>query len=196
MAFPCGWWEMSGWTADAKARVFELVKEGLPASQIAISLGVTRNAVIGVVHRAKDGTRLKGREVRPLPGRPKKNQPAKPRLVKQSRIPGILAGPKPKPHPGNIVAKKEARAFDPGKAQPVRTSPTAFECRAVPLVQNNRRDCWWPVNDAAEGEQHLFCGNPAEPGSSYCRAHFLRSIGSGTEAERTALRVARKAAAA
>ncbi|MFP1634105.1 GcrA family cell cycle regulator [Zhengella sp. ZM62] len=35
--------------------------------------------------------------------------------------------------------------------------------------------CKWPVNNAAKGDPHLFCGHETEkPGSSWCKHHGLR----------------------
>lgn len=39
------------WTDEAKARVAELLAQGKSASAIGKSLGVTRNAIVGIVHR-------------------------------------------------------------------------------------------------------------------------------------------------
>lgn len=59
--------------------------------------------------------------------------------------------------------------------------------RRVPLWELGSRDCRWPVNDAAVGETHLFCGHEAVDGSSYCAHHKARSVSDGTRSERTAI---------
>ncbi|WP_328600442.1 GcrA family cell cycle regulator [Mesorhizobium xinjiangense] len=60
----------------------------------------------------------------------------------------------------------------------------AGTCR---LPSSNGHDCRFPVgaSDAAVG-RHLFCGNPAAPGSSYCAHHAERSVGEGTRGEQQA----------
>lgn len=40
-----------------------------------------------------------------------------------------------------------------------------------PLAELGRHDCRWPVNDAGQGEVHLFCGAAAAEGKSYCADH-------------------------
>ncbi|MDG9793775.1 GcrA family cell cycle regulator, partial [Brucella anthropi] len=41
------------WTEERKSAVANLLREGLSAGQISTRLGVSRNAVIGVIHRDK-----------------------------------------------------------------------------------------------------------------------------------------------
>lgn len=123
-------------------------------------------------------------------------------VAKPVREPKPVRPPAPEPnpaaarqrlHPGNIARKKESRAFDPAEGKPVAVAPTRFECRGIPLVDLRPGDCKWAVNDAGVGEVHLFCGNPAI--GSYCRDHFVRSLGRGTETERSAHRSLERAAA-
>lgn len=48
----------------------------------------------------------------------------------------------------------------------------------IPLVDLDRHGfhgCRWPVNAAAPGEQHLFCGEPSDLGRSYCSEHCQRA---------------------
>jgi hypothetical protein len=61
------------------------------------------------------------------------------------------------------------------------------------IVDLEPGDCHWPV--AQDGATHFFCGHPRhtytgsdgqEKCSSYCRHHYLRSIGPGTATERAA----------
>ena len=62
------------------------------------------------------------------------------------------------------------------------------------LVALGARDCRFAVNDAAPGEEHLFCGHRAAPGKPYCAHHLARVTGEGTRSERNAARVLGKAA--
>src|SRR5262249_23148606 len=54
--------------------------------------------------------------------------------------------------------------------------------RRIPLLELRNGDCRFPVNEAARGELHLFCGLPQDGESSWCRHHRLRCCG-GTVAE-------------
>lgn len=57
-------------------------------------------------------------------------------------------------------------------------------------LQIGRRQCRWATNDAAIGEDHLFCGHDTSEGSSWCDHHRLIAYGRGTESERSATRMA------
>jgi GcrA cell cycle regulator len=164
------------WTDEEHALLVEHARDGKSAAAIAKILGRSRSAVIGRVYR--HSIKLHGNGQR---------GPAKP---KQEAVP-----PKAQHlHPGNIARKKESRAFDPGEVSPITVAPTVFECRSIPLADLKPGECKWPVNDAPNGEQHLFCGNPSDTGV-YCRPHYGRSIGVGTVGERRAFRELERAAA-
>lgn len=165
------------WTEQEHALLVEQARDGKSAAQIAKMLDRSRSAVIGRVHRHNLKLRGKGKRGQDKP-KAAIAQPAK----------------QPHVHPGNIARKRESRAFDPGEVAPVKIEPTVFECRAVALADLSPGECKWPVNDAAVGEVHLFCGNRADMGS-YCRSHWERSVGVGTVGERRAARELERAAA-
>ena len=49
--------------------------------------------------------------------------------------------------------------------------------RRVPLMELDRGDCRWPVNDPEpKVEEYLFCGHKAKLGSKYCSHHAKRSV--------------------
>jgi GcrA cell cycle regulator len=86
-----------GWTDERVEQLKKLWAEGLSASQIARVLGeVTRNAVIGKVHRLG----LSGRASPARIERPRYPKPAR-RMVKPMLAePVIIAEPEPEPEPG------------------------------------------------------------------------------------------------
>ncbi len=186
------------WTKEVKALVAGMLLEELSASQIAVRLRpgvqVTRNAVVGVVHRDPI---LRAIGLRGGSGAPHK--PHKAPRIKKSRIPGVLAAPKRRRfsmapllsgkqyihHIGDHVPDFQDWCEHPPKLHKLpKPDRTVFECRSVPLLDLNRGECKWPVNDAAIGELHLFCGNPAD--GSYCRSHARLGVGYGTRSEKLA----------
>ncbi|MCA0276284.1 MAG: GcrA family cell cycle regulator [Proteobacteria bacterium] len=173
----------------------KLLVGGLSASQIAAHVSiergseVTRSMIVGKVHR--DAT-LKaigfthgsgGRPgiVREVPGK----QPSRPKDA--SKRP---------PHRTPIVPVKPAKPVAE-KPRPTIYSAVQYDAdtRRIPLEDLERGDCRWPVNDPAKGETFLFCGQSAETDNPYCTHHRLRSLGFGTEGERRAEAILRKAAA-
>ena len=136
----------SGWSEDRITTLKLLWREGLSASQIAGRLGgVTRNAVIGKIHRLG------------LSGRAKPSAPARPGRVAKPRAPVRAAaqhrtapGPKPTPLPYWVEAAPEG----PGLV----TSLAALGAHV----------CKWPIGDP-KADGFTFCGRPAE--GPYCPGH-------------------------
>lgn len=149
------------WTEDRVATLSKLWAEGLSASQIAKQLGgVTRNAVIGKVHRL-------GLSGRAKPSRPKPTKTAS----------GPRTSPKPKP------ARKTARATKPAAAKPAPAAlPVSNEppLEAVELKDGSyatiltltEHMCKWPIGDPSSDE-FRFCGRKTDPDEPYCKAHSM-----------------------
>jgi hypothetical protein len=154
---------MRSWNDTDRADVAELLRAGKSAGEIAAKWRLTRNAVIGRVSRDKMLSEIGLRGGQGGGAR-----------IKQSRYPGVMSDPKRKPaNAVNTLMVAMAREGRP--AERVRpAAPTKFACRSVPLMDLNRGDCKWPVNNAARGEMHLFCGIPAD--GPYCAAHHRRSV--------------------
>ncbi|RWO90893.1 GcrA family cell cycle regulator [Mesorhizobium sp.] len=167
----------SSYSADEITAIAGWLGDGLSATQIAERLSnrrrctVTRNAIIGIVHRNKTlaAVGFGGAPCLPAAGSKRYAKPAP-------------AAPGPKLHPGNIRGKKEARAlapvFAPPKPRPVDDGigPRAYDAAArhIPLEALRPAECRWPVNNAAQGEKHLFCGKVSGFGS-YCPHHAHRA---------------------
>jgi GcrA cell cycle regulator len=134
------------WSEDRVEQLKTLWTEGLSASQIARALGgVTRNAVIGKVHRLGLAGRASpsSRAERPrLPMAPKVSSPARTQLV---------AAP---------VVEEDPLIFDDGSHATVLTI--------------SDRMCRWPIGDPAATEFH-FCGHSPKSGSPYCEAHARKA---------------------
>lgn len=84
--------------------------------------------------------------------------------------------PKPKP-------KRSRRKKSPPK--PFSVAPTAFRCWPVTLMELERGECRWAVNNAAPWEGHLFCARPA-PDGPYCPKHAARAYTSRAVAREAA----------
>jgi len=104
---------------------------------------------------------------------------------------------------GRGVAKAPTKAATPAPVieRPAGASPFDFSVFLLPDVQPvsflavGRGECRWPVSDDdARGPEMLCCG--AETGGlTYCPVHASLSSGPGTQGERTAHRVLRRAGA-
>lgn len=145
------------WTDDRVETLKKLWAEGHSASQIANQLGgVTRNAVIGKVHRL-------GLSGRTTPSRPVKRPPR-------------LARPKPRSQkvaaaaPGQSSAQPAATESRPAPAEKVTLPPLKLENGETASILNIRESmCKWPIGDPAD-PNFAFCGRKAECGP-YCAEH-------------------------
>ncbi|MGE0829297.1 MAG: GcrA family cell cycle regulator [Hyphomonadaceae bacterium] len=140
-----------GWTEERVALLKKLWAEGHSASQIAKQIGgVTRNAVIGKVHRL-------GLAGRATPSRPAK-RPARPR-PQRSQLPSA-----PRVRPNNPGG---------GYAPPVLTvvlDPLRFEDGSVATVLTLRDDmCKFPIGNPDDAD-FAFCGRASCAGP-YCADH-------------------------
>ncbi|MEM0985998.1 MAG: GcrA family cell cycle regulator [Pseudomonadota bacterium] len=143
------------WTEDRVEVLKKLWAEGHSASQIAKELGgVTRNAVIGKVHRL-------GLSGRATPSRPVKRPPRLARPKPRVMPDGTVSAPKPFTAPGVSVAlREEVEKLDP---LPLENGDTA----TVLTIRDSM--CKWPIGDPAD-PKFAFCGRKACSGP-YCAEH-------------------------
>ena len=183
------------WTDERVETLKRMWGEGLSASQIAKELGgVTRNAVIGKVHRLGLSNRDAEEaapapepvvEVKPEPKpEPVKAKPEpKPEPVKARPEPAAPE-PEPEPEPAPTPAFTPRRPIVPA-GQPLPPQPSANEispetlasarevekrARKLSLMELTERTCKWPIGDPAT-DKFWFCGLPSQPGKPYCEAH-------------------------
>ena len=140
------------WTEDRVSVLTKLWAEGLSASQIAKQLGcVTRNAVIGKVHRLG----LSGRAKPSRPSTPRTGKPSAPRTRTVAKVsvrrPAARPIPKAPPPP------------------PIEAKPLANGEYATVLTLSEHM-CKWPIGDPSKTD-FRFCGRKTDPATPYCTAH-------------------------
>jgi len=155
------------WTDDRVATLTKLWADGLSASQIAAELGgVTRNAVIGKVHRLG------------LSGRAKPTSTARKPKVPRAASSGFNAGRKnPRAIPGRVNANNARPARPQIEDIPVPVS------RKISLVDLTEKTCKWPHGDPTEEDFH-FCGCNTKEDSPYCEYHSRLAYQTQTDRRR------------
>lgn len=158
-----------GWTEERVALLKKLWAEGLSASQIAKQLtGVTRNAVIGKVHRL-------GLAGRATPSRPAK----RPVRINRPRVVGAATATT-----GARTRQPPQPYIEPEK--PV-LEPAVFDDGSIATVLTlNDRMCKWPIGDPQD-ETFAFCGRNACSGP-YCAEHARHAYQPATKRNRRAAR--------
>ncbi len=181
------------WTDERVETLKKMWGEGQSASQIAKELGgVTRNAVIGKVHRLGLSNRagVPGDAPAAAPtvaavGAPKLN------VAETAEEGEAPAAPEPRPALAPRVEPAHAAVVTPMRraivpaGQPLPPQPSANEispealasvremekrARKLTLMELTERTCKWPIGDPAT-EHFWFCGLPSVAGKPYCEAH-------------------------
>lgn len=148
------------WTEERIERLKTLWSEGLSASQIASQLGgVTRNAVIGKVHRLG----LSGRQrtsVRTVA----KSKPIAEQVAGQTHIP---RPPRVAAVSATAQAVSPSDAPEPLQENHVETNNVIPMSRYLTIQELDTHTCRWPIGDP-QSPQFRYCGAATEPGQVYC----------------------------
>ena len=184
------------WTDERVETLKRMWAEGQSASQIAKELGgVTRNAVIGKVHRLGLSNRVEGDDQPAASVAPEPQPAAEPvAAAAPAEVPRTAPEPEPEPEVEAAETPEPQPAPQPVFAprrpivpagQPLPPQPSANEIspetlasvrevekRALKLslMELTERTCKWPIGDPAT-DKFWFCGLPSQPGKPYCEAH-------------------------
>jgi GcrA cell cycle regulator len=147
---------MTSWSEPRITTLRTLWLDGLSASQIVKQLGgVTRNAVIGKVHRLG----LSGRGAPSAPGRTARISPPRPARPRRAAVrPSRIMAP-PRPPVAVLVPTPEG----PGLV--------------TDMAWLGVHACKWPIGDP-KSPDFSFCGRQAE--GRYCAAHETQGVRAGT----------------
>ena len=186
-----------GWTEERVELLRKLWLEGLSASQIAgvLGEGVTRNAVIGKVHRLKLSGRAKPTAAprvrttpRPAtaatpgparrlasPSTPRPAQSPMAQLMKNRPMPPALSG-----GGGGAVQGATALKLEPEMDVDLNLAPSPAELvipveQRLTLLQLSEQTCKWPIGDPLAADFY-FCGQHSLEGKPYCEFHARRAF--------------------
>lgn len=185
------------WTDERVETLKRMWGEGQSASQIAKELGgVTRNAVIGKVHRLGLSNRGPGEKDEETVVETVEE------IVVQETVIEVTVESVPEPEPEPVRAEPSRIEPQPRVApppptqlstrrpvtnglQPLPPQPSTNEispetlasarevekrARKLTLLELTERTCKWPIGDPAT-DKFWFCGLPSAPGKPYCEAH-------------------------
>lgn len=139
-----------GWTDESVEMLRKLWAQGLTANEIAKKLGVTKNAIVGKVHRLC------------LKARP---SPIKTKGIENTEIEAMqpIDILQEDPHEEDIVA--EIAVVEEAKKNNKKTGN-------VKLVDLDSHTCRWPIGDPRD-EDFCFCGKKVKSGQTYCDEHAV-----------------------
>lgn len=151
------------WTDEMVEDLKKMWKEGLTTGEIGKRLNVSKNSIVGKVHRLG----LSGRPS-PIKKKEDENETSAPQSIKKD--PALTAAPK-------AVKEKEASKPAPAKEASASTSPatplkdsrrSGGSCVSVTDLDNHT--CRWPLGDPKDENFH-FCGKKVRVGQTYCEEH-------------------------
>jgi len=167
------------WTDERVDVLKKMWGEGQSASVIAKELGgVTRNAVIGKVHRLGLSNRVTSTTAKPAA-----KDKAKAGMKAKPAVPAAPLKPILTPETVRITPPAVRKIIPAG--QPLPPQPSANEispealakvsevektAKRISLMELTEKTCKWPVGDPAT-DDFWFCGLAVKTGKPYCEAH-------------------------
>lgn len=147
------------WPKGRVENLKRLWAAGFSAGQISkLITGVTRNAVIGKVHRLG---LLRREKAEPI----ERKAPFRKRVVKPRKS-----------------AWQHHLDSQPVNVEPIVEAPIPLhQRRTVETLEAN--DCRWPIGDPQEADFH-FCGAKKLPGLPYCECHARRAFNPASPSEK------------
>lgn len=141
------------WTTERTNTLIALWNEGLSTAEIGRRLEITKNSVVGKVHRL---------------GLPKRKSPISART---SASGGNASNASPVP-----AKSAPASASVPAPAAASKSAPAAPRSigKKIPLEALRPGMCAWPEGDPST-EDFYFCGENVVEGKPYCAAHCARA---------------------
>lgn len=191
------------WTDEAVETLIELWKQGLTTVEISKIIGVSKNSVIGKVHRLglpkrpspikqKSTTKAPKKEaVKPAAEKeaaPKK-ETKKVEVKEETKVPKVEVAPKKAPKievkeevvtPVKEAKKVEVKEEIPSIKESKKTfTPTPKSVQKdfkenISLIELESQSCRWPFGDPKDEGFH-FCGKKVLPGQTYCPEHNERA---------------------
>jgi len=135
------------WTPERIEQLKSCMTRGMTCSQIAAQIGVSRNAVIGKIHRLGLSS-----------GRPA-GAPARANCPPRAR------------HPRGPTQRRLLRlAYAQAPLDAIMSDVVVISLHPCSLVDIDHHQCRWPIGDPAT-PNFMFCGNDAIRGFAYCVGH-------------------------
>ena len=193
--------EFMAWTEERVKKLTLLWKSGNSASKIAIELGegVSRNAVIGKIHRLGlsergsgsngNGPKIKEKKIKNINLAEHQNSKVSDlenSLEASTQRKGKKRGRKPSIKNLTSNENKSTLGSNANEVSSLETAEVDNEidkvalknmieiekkAKKLNLLELTERTCKWPIGDPSTSE-FWFCGHPSEQGKPYCETHI------------------------
>lgn len=155
------------WTDEMVEELKKMWKEGLTTGEIGKRLNVSKNSIVGKVHRLGLSGRpspIKKKNEDEAPAKPVEKKTEKPRPAEPKAAP---AAPKETPAPKTPA---KAAAPEPKPIMPVKAETPHKHSGNLSLTELDNHTCRWPLGDPKDENFH-FCGKKVRVGQTYCDEH-------------------------
>lgn len=161
------------WTDEMVDQLREMWREGLTTGEIGRRLGVSKNSIVGKVHRLGLSGRPSPIKKKEDPNAPQEITATKPIKEKSKETP-IKEKTETKP----IIKAEKAPAKEPEHKEKEVASAPKTEVHApshhhygkTNLTELDNHTCRWPLGDPKD-ENFYFCGKKVRIGQTYCDEH-------------------------
>ena len=154
------------WTDEMVDQLREMWKQGLTTGEIGKRLGVSKNSIVGKVHRLG----LSGRPS-PIKKKDDKEAPAEKKEATESTIKATK--PKAEKAPVAKAPKAEKKVEEQPEIEEKLeiSAPVASHHNGkTSLTDLDNHTCRWPIGDPKDENFH-FCGRKVRIGQTYCDEH-------------------------
>lgn len=160
-----------GWTDEMVEDLRKMWKEGLTTGEIGKRLSVSKNSIVGKVHRL-------GLSGRPSPIKKKEDS-------SNADTPAPVKAEKPvkeekAPAPAKVEKQPKTEAPAPKEEKTEKETKTAapkghhrfdiYKKGKTTLTDLDNHTCRWPIGDPKDENFH-FCGKKVKVGQTYCEEH-------------------------
>ena len=167
------------WDSNILKKLKALVGKGLSTSEIGKKLGLSKNAVVGKLHRMGWNAGATDSDVKKVPVKKtekSKVRPVTPKKVEKKKSAPVVSKKTVQP---KVAPKKEEKTV--AKPVPKRAVGHAIAGKgtsvhkrmvqhALEMANLKPNQCRWPIGDP-DSENFHFCGNPVFVGKPYCYEH-------------------------
>lgn len=136
------------WTDEMVEDLKKMWKKGLTTNEIAKNLGVSKNSIVGKVHRLN-------LTARPSPIKKKEENVVAPEVASEAA------------KTEKIIAKSTSVLInsDSIRKNNISTNPSCLK-----LTELDNHSCRWPIGDPKD-DNFCFCGKKVKSGQTYCEEH-------------------------
>lgn len=149
------------WTDEMVEDLRRMWKEGLTTGEIGKRLNVSKNSIVGKVHRL-------GLSGRPSPIKKKEDAQTEPK-AKETPAKQIKEPAKEAPKPA-VKKETEPQVKSPAPAPKAVVEPRHKAGHNISLTDLDNHTCRWPIGDPKDDNFH-FCGKKVRIGQTYCEEH-------------------------